>query len=758
MTNAFSELFSRHSTNPSIERWPTPSGHPAHQAYRPRLARWILRIYAGSAVMPIPADSAPPRNPALADLLGVPELADASASAAAVSQAISAALQRLVPDSSSTTASTPSAQDCGMLRTVNWLAQGAGLDPLERDIFEFALATQLFGPLRTAVLSWGDIDYGDVVTGVALVLQAPVGSVAQALQPQGRLLTSGLLKLKVYHRDALHHLLYAPRILTQRLPFNEDDPALILSHLVRPLSRPNLLLTDFAHLRLDTRLAQCWLAGALLRARQGEPAGHMLVTGEPGLGKTEWVRALLHWALVMGVTRIVHDKAAPQIQAMELVLVQDDGAALSGEERLSHLRLALSLLHHSPGAVIMFDEADDVFRAQSALGTSSGDDDAVSMTNHRASLNRLLEQSRLPIIWIMNHPEVLDPAVLRRFDAVVSFEAMPRSVRLALLNARLHHAGTPAERARWAELPTLTPALIDRLAVMHSRADEAGQAMDETLCRHWLHRRLPGPATRALTLGSVNPGSWSPESVNASHDLVALAEGIARSGTARILLHGAPGTGKTAYAHELARRLDRPLQGKRVSDLLSPWVGETEQRIAQAFAAALDDGAVLFIDEADSLLAGREQAVRQWEVTQVNELLEQLGDYPGVVVLATNRLSALDPAVLRRLDVKIRFDALNAEQVMRSFDQLCEQLGIERDLSTQRLVATWADLTPGDFAVLVRRHAFAPLADAQAVAVALREELTLKSGGKQPIGFHPQQVPLFTGAVADFSANLSALL
>ncbi len=82
---------------------------------------------------------------------------------------------------------------------------------------------------------------------------------------------------------------------------------------------------------------------------------------------------------------------------------------------------------------------------------------------------------------------------------------------------------------------------------------------------------------------------------------------------------------------------------------------------------ALDDDAVLFIDEADGLLASREHAVRNWEVTQVNELLEHLGEYAGVVVLATNRLDALDAAVLRRLDAKIKFETLQAEQIKKVF-------------------------------------------------------------------------------------------
>ncbi|MDP2369502.1 AAA family ATPase [Rhodoferax sp.] len=728
------QLNDRPST-PAAEYWRDQPGNQARLAYRDRLACWLLRILGSAGVMPTSADTSPPHHAAFAELLSVPELADPTASPLAVSQAVSAALQRLADPARP--ACTPTVLDCGMLRTLNWLAHAAGLDALERDILEFALALQTFGPLRSAVEIWGDIGYGDVISALALVLQAPSEGVAKALQTHGRLLGSGLLRFMVYQHSALGELLYLPRKLAQRLPFHEDAPALILSHLAVPLRTTELTLADFAHMTLDTRLAQCWLGGALRSASQGQPAGHLLVSGAPGLGKTEWVRALLQ-STPTSLPGSVDHPAQTAVQALELVVLHDDGSALSGEDRLSHLRLALSLLKHTPGGVLVFDEADDVFRSQSEFGPGASDDDAVSMANRRASLNRLLEEARIPVIWVMNHPQVLDPAVLRRFDAVVSFDAMPRSVRLSMLRSRLSGVCREAQCDQWADIAELTPALIDRMAVLHARSKDAGAALDAELCQHWLQRRLPGKASRYLRPGQRSQASWTPELVNASHDLVALAQGIALSGSARILLHGAPGTGKTAYAHELARRLDRPLLEKRASDLLAAWVGETEQRIAKAFSTAVQDGAVLFIDEADSLLLGRDHAVRSWEVSQVNELLEQLGEFEGVVVLATNRLAALDGAVLRRLDAKVEFMSLTAQQALIGFVRLCAELGLARDGLAEQALVQLSELTPGDFACLARRHRFAPFDSARALATACKAELALRSGGKSPMGFHPR--------------------
>ena len=58
---------------------------------------------------------------------------------------------------------------------------------------------------------------------------------------------------------------------------------------------------------------------------------------------------------------------------------------------------------------------------------------------------------------------------------------------------------------------------------------------------------------------------------------------------------------------------------------------------------------MLVIDEADSLLADRRDAVRSWEITQVNEMLTCLEDFQGLFVASTNLMTKLDAASARRL-------------------------------------------------------------------------------------------------------------
>ncbi|WP_306456501.1 ATP-binding protein [Pseudomonas sp. LJDD11] len=119
-----------------------------------------------------------------------------------------------------------------------------------------------------------------------------------------------------------------------------------------------------------------------------------------------------------------------------------------------------------------------------------------------------------------------------------------------------------------------------------------------------------------------------------------------------ILLYGPPGTGKTAFGRWLAQALGKPLLAKRVSDLVSPYVGMTEQNLAGAFEQAQQQDAVLLLDEVDSFLQDRRKARQSWEITAVNEMLTQMESYRGLFIASTNLIADLDQASLRRFDLQ----------------------------------------------------------------------------------------------------------
>lgn len=180
-----------------------------------------------------------------------------------------------------------------------------------------------------------------------------------------------------------------------------------------------------------------------------------------------------------------------------------------------------------------------------------------------------------------------------------------------------------------------------------------------------------------------------------------------------------------------------PVLLKRGSDLLGPYVGETEQKIAAAFAQATEQNALLVIDEVDSFLFGRDTVERSWERTMVNEMLTQMEAFEGLLVVSTNWMRGIDSAALRRFDVKIAFDYLQPQQVLALAEQYRARLQLPRFKAAQRQrLQGLRQLTPGDFAAVARRHRFAPFAHVDDWLHALAEECRLKPPcGRGNMGF-----------------------
>jgi hypothetical protein len=129
------------------------------------------------------------------------------------------------------------------------------------------------------------------------------------------------------------------------------------------------------------------------------------------------------------------------------------------------------------------------------------------------------------------------------------------------------------------------------------------------------------------------------------------------------LFAGPPGTGKTMAAEALAHELGHDLYRIDLSAVVSKYVGETEKNLASAFDEAERGAAVLFFDEADALFGKRTEirdAHDRYANLEVNYLLQRVETFTGLVILATNRQSALDEAFLRRLRFVIRFDPPDA--------------------------------------------------------------------------------------------------
>jgi hypothetical protein len=188
-----------------------------------------------------------------------------------------------------------------------------------------------------------------------------------------------------------------------------------------------------------------------------------------------------------------------------------------------------------------------------------------------------------------------------------------------------------------------------------------------------------------------------------------------------LLFSGPPGSGKSMAAHLVAQRMKRPVLLKRISELLGMYVGQTERQIAAAFAEADSAGAVLVLDEADSLLFPRQAAMRSWEVSATNTMLVELEARRVPVVCTTNLFERLDVAALRRFDVKLTFGFLRPDQARMAFERFFGCVAPEG-------ISVLQMLTPGDFRTVKARADLLSIRGPDELLRLLRNECEIKPG------------------------------
>ena len=198
-------------------------------------------------------------------------------------------------------------------------------------------------------------------------------------------------------------------------------------------------------------------------------------------------------------------------------------------------------------------------------------------------------------------------------------------------------------------------------------------------------------------------------------------------------MSGEPGTGKTAFAHHLAKQHDFNLVSVRCSDVLSKYIGESESNIANIFYDAQQHGNALLLDEVDSLLVSRERVTEQHNIQLINELLTQIECFEQPVFAATNYVRLLDKAVLRRFDVKLEAQCLTAQQSIALFKRVLSLRQLTQ--YEQQKLSILTQLTTGDFAIVARRMRFQADGDFRQQALSLLIEESRHKQSNHPIGF-----------------------
>ncbi len=605
--------------------------------------------------------------------------------------------------------------------TVAFVGERFGLSEAERGLVWLAVLHDASLALRNAL---GEIEIDvsrrrDAARVLSHLLNLPVQDVAQAIGEGGSLIELGLLQAPMAFHRFDDYLQIGYTVASALRDGSASDGLLQL--FLHPARTTALGADDFPHLSDDFRHVTHYLQAAL----QARTCGvNVLLYGSPGTGKTEFASVI---AQHLGVPMFaVPDEFDPRY-------VSD------AQSRLVAYRAAQRLLASTP-ALILFDDLEDgVLNWEAGMFTKR--------TSGKSALNNMLDANPVPAIWITNSAELMEPAHLRRFDYAIAFKAPPRSVRATLVDKGLHGLPVSADlKASLADDRLLTPAQLSKIAKVVGHASsqagtDDGQDRLDGLARnvYLATRKLRFRRHDADLAARPTALEFDPAFINASLPVKQIVEAFRNAPGLTGCFHGLPGSGKTALAEYVAWSLDKPLLVKRGSDLLRPYLGETELRLKGMFEEAMDEDALLLLDEADSFLTDRERAQRSWEVTQVNELLTQIERYRGHFIATTNAFDVLDPASLRRFDLKVRFDPLRPEQRLRLLETLLRSLGLASEATecdVQAVLDGLGQLTPGDYTVVARRLASSMHdVDAATVIDALREEHQLKRPVGRPAGF-----------------------
>lgn len=457
-------------------------------------------------------------------------------------------------------------------------------------------------------------------------------------------------------------------------------------------------------------------------------SANLLFFGQPGTGKTEFARAV---ASSLGLRAIFVKNRADK-------------------NRQPQLMAAVNLATERD--VIIVDEADFLINTKHFFGSNVD----------KGWLNSYIDDIKAKIIWISNEINYVEDSLLRRFSYSYHFKNFTENQRIFIWNSVLKDNPIRGmlSKSSIRQLAVdykvnaggITSA-VKTVSMIHAQTPlsrkELLAAIKKLLSKH--DALINGQEKKEKKQMKPVNGAYDASIIHTDTDQNYVLEALKmvskklKSGRNReiencnLLFWGMPGTGKTEFAKYIADTLKMKFIFKRYSDLESPWVGMTEQNIAQAFKEAEEKKAILFIDEADSFFTNRNNARASWEVSRTNEFLTQMENFNGIFICCTNLRENMDSAAMRRFAFKIEFKPVKKEHRLNLYRLYFKISHQELAKELENRISTLENLTFGDiFAVHSSFKYLAPEKLTHELAVSgLEKEVKLKSDKKEkPIGFH----------------------
>jgi len=451
-----------------------------------------------------------------------------------------------------------------------------------------------------------------------------------------------------------------------------------------------------------------------------EPPKGVLLVGPSGTGKTLTARSL---ANVLGVNYIA-------IIGPEII------SKYYGEAE-TRLRQVFEKAAKSAPCLIFIDEIDALVPNRANV---EGEVEKRLVAQLLGLMDGFAETKGVIVLAATNRPDAIDPALRRpgRFDREIIFPIPDRHARREIL--AIHTRSMPltsdvdlddiADRAYGyvgADIKGLcqvaaTNALRRQVASVADIPDNLDVNFEDF---EFALKQVQPAVLRSLQI-QVPQVQWS-EIGGLTKVKQTLQEAVAgalidpalyaytRAKAPRgVLLYGPPGTGKTLLAKAIATQAQANFISVAGSELLTKWVGASEQSIRQLFAQARQASpCVIFIDEIDTLAPARgsyqgDSGVSDRVIGQLLTELDGLQSVEGLLVIgATNRRDFIDPALLRsgRIELHMMVDLPDRD----SRSSILEVHNRDRPLDINLNLDLWAEKTDGwngaDLAFLSNRAA-----------------------------------------------------
>jgi len=426
-------------------------------------------------------------------------------------------------------------------------------------------------------------------------------------------------------------------------------------------------------------------------------------------------------------------------------------------ESEAHLRRVFEEARAGP-SIIFLDEIDAIAPKRTALSGEQQVERRV-VSQLLTLMDGLEARGQVIVIGATNIPDALDPALRRpgRFDREIAIGVPDKPGRLEIM--QVHTRGMPlAEDVDLERLARVTHGYVG--ADLHALCREAAMAR--------LRRILPSidfeldrvpydeleglsiymedfqdalavgepsairevftevPDVRWSNIGGLETAKQILKESNQWPTLY--PELFQRAGVAPprgILLHGAPGVGKTLLAKAVATESGVNFISVKGPALMSRWVGETERAVRDIFhKAKLASPCIIFLDEIDSIAprrsGGEATAVTDRAIAQLLTEMDGIEALTGVVVLAaTNRLDIVDPALLRagRFDFVLELSLPDAAARLEIFMVHTRGKPLAADVDLAALAGTASEGRSGaDIELVCRKASFAAIRDFLAAA------------------------------------------